>query len=263
MMDLLPAIDLIDGGAVRLVQGEFDRQTAYGDPLALARGFLAAGARWVHVVDLDAARTGEPVNRAVVKAIAAEAGRHGARVQTGGGVRTTGDVEDLLAAGVHRVVLGTAAVEDPSLAEKAAGAHPGAVAVGLDYRRRADGRLEAAARGWLEGSGRTVGELLDALAGVPLGAVVVTAIDRDGTLAGPDTAGLVEVLAGTDLPVVASGGVGSAADLRALADLRAPVDGREGAGPGGRALAGAIVGKALVDGRLTVEQGLAACAPSG
>ena len=258
-MDLLPAIDLRDGGAVRLVQGDFDRQADYGDPLALARGFLAAGATWLHVVDLDAARTGDPVNRPTVKAIAAEAARYGARVQTGGGVRTAEDVDELLAAGVHRVVLGTAAVEDPSLAQKAAAAHPGAVAVGLDYRRRDDGALEAASRGWLEGSGRTVAELLAALAGAPLGAVVVTAIDRDGTLAGPDTDGLAAVLGSTALPVVASGGVGSAADLRVLAALRA------GPGPeaGEAALAGAIVGKALVDGRVTVEEALAACVPSG
>src|SRR6185437_11314264 len=205
VMDLLPAIDLIDGGAVRLVQGDFGRQADYGDPLDLARRYLAAGARWVHVVDLDAARTGSPVNRPVVKAIAAEAAEHGAKVQTGGGVRTAGDVDDLLGAGVARVVLGTAAIEDPSLAVATAEAHPGQVAVGLDYRRRDDGELEAASRGWLEGSGRTVAGLLADLAAAPVGAVVVTAIDRDGTLAGPDTDGLAAVLRSTSLPVVASG----------------------------------------------------------
>jgi len=265
-MDLLPAIDLIDGGAVRLVQGDFGRQADYGDPLDLARRYLAAGARWVHVVDLDAARTGSPVNRPVVKAIAAEAAEHGAKVQTGGGVRTAGDVDDLLGAGVARVVLGTAAIEDPSLAVATAEAHPGQVAVGLDYRRRDDGELEAASRGWLEGSGRTVAGLLADLAAAPVGAVVVTAIDRDGTLAGPDTDGLAAVLRSTSLPVVASGGVGTAADLRVLAALDVPAEtpGRrpEGTAPA-RRLAGAVVGKALVDGRVTVEEALAACVPSG
>lgn len=254
-MELLPAIDLRDGGAVRLVQGDFERQSDYGDPLELARRWVAAGARWLHVVDLDAARTGEPVNRDVVVAVAAEAAGAGVRVQTGGGVRSVADVEELLAAGLARVVLGTAALEDPSLATGCARRHPGSVAVGLDYRRRPDGGLEAAARGWLEGTGRTVGDLLGELAGAPLGAVVVTAIERDGTLAGPDVEGLAAVLDATELPVVASGGVGSAGDLRALAALRSPA--------AGRSLLGAVVGKALVDGRVGLEEAIAACAPSG
>ncbi|MGH9089281.1 MAG: HisA/HisF-related TIM barrel protein, partial [Acidimicrobiales bacterium] len=129
------------------------------------------------------------------------------------------------------------------------------VAVGLDYRRRPDGSLEAAARGWLEGSGRTVGEVLAAVEGAPLGAVVVTAIERDGTLAGPDLEGLGAVLDLTALPVVASGGVGSVDHLRALAALRSPAT--------GRALAGAVVGRALVDGSIDPEEAIAACAPSG
>lgn len=254
-MDLFPAIDLIGGGAVRLVQGDFDRRSDYGDPLALAHRYAEAGARWVHVVDLDAARTGEPANRSVVTAIAAELAPVGVQVQAGGGVRTAQDVDELLAGGVARVVLGTAALEDPGRAAATAGRHPGAVAVGLDYRRRPDGRLEAAARGWLEGSGRTVGEVLALLEGSPVAAAVVTAIDRDGTLAGPDADGLAAVLDATAIPVVASGGVGSAADLRALAGLRSP-----GAG---RALDGAVVGRALVDGRVDVEEAIAACAPCG
>lgn len=258
-MDLFPAIDLRDGGAVRLVQGDFDRQSDYGDPLALARSFVEQGARWLHVVDLDGARTGEPVNRPTVTAIAAAAHAAGVRVQTGGGVRTAADVDELLAAGVDRVVLGTAALADPALAVALARRHPGAVAVGLDYRRRDDGQLEAASRGWLEGSGRTVDEVLAALDGAPLGAVVVTAIERDGTLAGPDVDGLSRVLRSTALPVVASGGVGQADDLRSLAALTVAVAAEDGP----RRLTGAIVGKALVDGRVTMEEALAACVPSG
>ncbi len=253
-MDLLAAIDVRGGAAVRLVQGDFGREQAYGDPVELARRFVEAGARWLHVVDLDAARTGEPANRSVVVEIAAHAG---VPVQSGGGVRRAADVDELLAAGVARVVLGTAALEDPGLAVALATAHPGRVALGLDYRRRDDGSLEAASRGWTVGSGHTVAELLERLGAAPLGAVVLTAIERDGTLGGPDLDGLARVLGLTELPVVASGGVGSAADLEALAALRGP------AGHVDRRLSGVVVGKALVDGRVQLEEAIAACATSG
>lgn len=254
-MELYPAVDLRDGGAVRLVQGDFDRQQTYGDPLALAERLLAAGARWLHVVDLDAARTGSPANRPVVLSLTELAARHGAQVQTGGGVRSEEDVEALLAAGLGRVVLGTAAVADPSLAVRCAQRFPGRVALGLDYRRRADGTLEPAVRGWLEGSEATVRSVLDQVAGAPLGALVVTAIERDGTLAGPDLDGLRAVLGWTDIEVVASGGVGSLEDLHALASLRGGAD--------GRALLGAIAGKALADGRIDPGEAVKACAASG
>ncbi|HUA96456.1 MAG TPA: 1-(5-phosphoribosyl)-5-[(5-phosphoribosylamino)methylideneamino] imidazole-4-carboxamide isomerase [Acidimicrobiales bacterium] len=252
-MELLPAVDLLGGSAVRLVQGDFERRSDYGDPLTLAHRYAEAGARWVHVVDLDAARTGEPVNRGVVTAVAGEMAARSVRVQAGGGVRTAADVAELIGGGVARVVLGTAALEDPALAAKIARDHPGAVALGLDYRRRPDGSLEAASRGWLEGSGRTVTEVLADLEELPLGAVVVTAIERDGTLSGPDLVGLSAVLDTTATPVVASGGVGSAGDLRTLAALRSPL--------AGRALEGAVVGRALADGSLDVEEAIAACAP--
>lgn len=285
-MDLYPAIDIRGGGAVRLTQGDFDRQTDYGDPVDLARSFVAGGAPWLHVVDLDAARSGRPVNRATVLAIAAAVD---VPVESGGGVRTAEDVDELLAGGVSRVILGTAVLDDPGLARRAADRHPGRVAVGLDYRLDAGGRAEVAVRGWEQGSGRTVAELLTELGDVELAAVVVTAIERDGMLTGPDLDGLTAVLAATDLPVIASGGVGSAGDVRALARLAVPVTpatapGAHGpggaaptpAGPGGaapapagpdgaappvaRRLAGAITGKALVDGRMTVAEGVAACA---
>lgn len=254
-MDLFPAVDLRGGGAVRLVQGDFGREEHYGDPLALAERFLGAGVGWLHVVDLDAARTGTAVNREVVVAIAELAARHGARVQTGGGVRTEEDVAELLGAGLARVVLGTAAVGEPALARRWAERFSGQVVLGLDYRRRGDGELEPAVRGWLEGSGVTVRALLEELAGAPLGAVVVTDIGRDGTLAGPDLEGLAAVLDWTDVPVVASGGVGSLEDLRRLAALRSPARRRP--------LAGAIAGKALADGRIETEEGVRACAASG
>ena len=254
-MDLYPAIDLRGGGAVRLTQGDFDRETSYGDPLALAERFAADGAPWLHVVDLDAARTGEPVNRPTVLAIARSVG---VPVETGGGVRTMEDVAALLDGGLARVILGTAALEDPTMVARATTAFPGRVALGLDYRTRPDGAAEVAVRGWAEGSGRTVGQVLDEFDGADLGAVITTSIERDGMLGGPDLAGLAAVLASTSIPVVASGGVGSAADVAALAALSVdPADG----GPT-RRLAGAITGKALVDGRMTVAEGVAACAPS-
>lgn len=253
-MDLLPAIDLIDGGAVRLVQGAFDHVQAFGDPVGIARAFVAGGAAWIHVVDLDAARTGEARNRPAVLSLLELAHGSGARVQVGGGVRAVQDVDELVGAGVDRVVLGTAAVEDPSFAVRCARRHPGRVAVGVDYRRSPSGALEPAVRGWTGGTVGGVDELLAALGGEPLGALVVTAIDRDGTRTGPDIGGLVSVLDATGIPVIASGGVGSAEDLRALAGLRSPVAGRRPAG--------AVVGRAVLDGTLSLAEALAACASS-
>ena len=255
-MELYPAIDIRDGGAVRLTQGDFDRQSRYGDPLDLARRFVADGAPWLHVVDLDAARLGHAVNRPSVLAIAQAVD---IPVQSGGGVRAEADVVELLEGGVTRVVLGTVALDRPELVGELSAAYPGRVAVGVDYRRLPDGRTEVAVRGWEQGSGRTVAELLDELAGASLAAVIVTAIDRDGTLEGPDFDGLTDVLAASSLPLIASGGVGAVGDITALARLEvAPT-------PSGRPrrLAGAITGKALVDGRMTVAEGVAACAPSG
>jgi len=257
-MDLYPAVDIRGGGAVRLSQGDFDRETSYGDPVTLARHFEAGGAPWLHVVDLDAAREGRPVNRPLVLAIA---GAVQIPIETGGGVRTEEDVEELLAGGVRRVVLGTAALEDPTLARSLASRHPGRVAAGVDYRRAQGGGTEVAVRGWEKGTGRSVADVLGELDGAGLAAVVVTAIDRDGMLGGPDLEGLRDVLGATTIPVIASGGIGSAADVVALAALVGPDPGAPDGGTP-RRLAGAITGRALVDGRMTVEEGVAACAPS-
>ncbi len=254
-MDLYPAIDIRDGSAVRLAQGDFGRQHGYGDPRALAESFVAAGARWLHVVDLDAARTGRPVNRAAVLSIAAAVD---VPVQTGGGVRTLADVEELIGGGAGRVVLGTAALETPGFASKAAAAFPGRVAVGLDYRIGAAGRPELAVRGWEHSTGRGLDETLAGLADAGIAAVVVTAIDRDGMLSGPDLDGVSEVLGATALPVIASGGVSSVHDVEALGDLAVTPD----RGGPVRRLRGVITGKALVEGRMTVEEGVSACARS-
>ena len=239
-MDLYPAIDLLGGRCVRLYQGDYDRSTTYGDdPVAQARAFEAEGAPWIHVVDLDAARTGEPANREAIAAVAAAVG---VPVQTGGGVRDEAAAETLFDAGVARVVVGTAALEDPDFVRRLARRHP--VAVGLDARGR-----DVAVRGWREGSGLDLLEVADRFADAGVAALVVTEIGRDGTLEGPDQSGLAEVLAASALPVIASGGVGSLGDLRALAALRA----------GGRALAGAIVGRALYEGAFGVAEAVAAC----
>ena len=253
-MELYPAIDIRDGGAVRLTQGDFERQSEYGDPVELALRFVASGAPWLHVVDLDAARSGHPVNRATVLAIAAAVD---VPVETGGGVRREADVAELLDGGVARVIIGTAAFDDPDLVHRASAAYPGRVAAGIDYRWTPDGRTEVAMRGWEEGSGRTVGELLDDTVGAGLAAVIVTSIERDGMLTGPDLDGLTAVLGSTTVPVIASGGVASVGDIEALAGLEVPI-----AGAAPRRLLGAITGKALVDGRMTVEEAVAACARS-
>ena len=245
-MDLYPAIDLRAGRTVRLYQGDFSRETAYGtDPVTVALDFVAAGAPWIHLVDLDAARTGTPENRPVIAAIAAAVGG-AARIQSGGGVRDQAAAEALLAAGVDRVVIGTAAVENPQLVRDLAVHHQ--VAVGIDVRGRV-----AAVRGWLEGSGVDLFDLLARFEDCGVAAFVVTEIARDGTFAGPDLDGLAAVLEATRVDVIASGGVGSAADLTALASLEV----------GGRRLAGAIVGKALHDGLFSVKEAVLACAVSG
>ena len=242
-MHVYPAIDLRGGRCVRLVQGDFDQETVYGtDPVAVACSLQAAGARWIHVVDLDAARTGQPVNRDVVAAIAG-AVHPCVSLQVGGGVRERAAADALLAAGVARVVVGTAALERPEFVRSLAADCP--VAVGLDVRG-----TEVAVQGWTKGSGAALADVLPAFEDAGVEAVVVTQITRDGTLAGPDLAGLGAVLAATTLPVVASGGVGTLDHLRALAALDA----------GGHRLAGVVVGKALYEGRFTLAEALAAMA---
>jgi phosphoribosylformimino-5-aminoimidazole carboxamide ribotide isomerase len=233
-MELFPSIDLRHGRVVRLHQGDFAQETVYGDdPVAVARAYADAGASWIHVVDLDASRR-DGSNRDAIIALAASVG---VPVQAGGGIRDA----TLLDAGVERVVLGSAAVDDPDLVVRLAGDHPGRVVVGLDHRGG-----EVRVRGWEEGSGRQLLDLVSELALPGVAAFVVTDISRDATLAGADLEGYATLLGATDVPVVASGGVGTLADLEALAALEVS----------GRRLAGAIVGKALYEGRFTVAEAL-------
>jgi phosphoribosylformimino-5-aminoimidazole carboxamide ribotide isomerase len=232
-MDLYPAIDLRGGRCVRLYQGDFDRETIYGDdPIGQAKRFAEAGAPWVHVVDLDASR-GQGSNRDVVTAVAAAVGP--VQVQTGGGVRDG----SLLADGVARIVLGSLAVNEREVASSIVRAHARRVAIGLDHW---DGEIRT--RGWEERSGV---QLLDAVAWPEFAGAasfVVTNIAKDATLEGPDLDGLANVVRATTTPVIASGGVGSLDDLRALTNT---------------GVEGVIVGKALYEGRFTIEEAIAAC----
>jgi len=234
-MDLFPAIDIRGGRCVRLHQGDYGQETVYGDdPVAQAIAFVEAGAGWIHVVDLDAARTGAPENRDVVAAIAEAVD---VPVQTGGGIRSDEAAFVLFDAGVERVVIGTAALKDPDLVRRLARDHR--VAVGLDAKSG-----EVATDGWLVGSGRTVLDVARSFADVGVDAFIVTDISRDGTLEGPDIGGLIEVLGATSVDVIASGGVGTADDLRELAAVE--VDGRR--------LAGVIAGKAIYEGHVDVAE---------
>ena len=234
-MNLYPAIDLLGGNVVRLRQGEYGDSTVYGDdPVAVAMSFVEQGANWVHMVDLDAAKSGVATNRAVIARVAAAvAGR--ASLQVGGGVRTVGDARELAGAGVTRVVMGSAAVAEPALVTEVAGIID--VAVGLDHRAG-----DIATHGWTESSGL---RLLDALGMFPrASAFVITDISRDGMLVGPDAEGLAEAARSTTVPVIASGGVGTLGHLSDLA--------RNGA------VEGVIVGKALYENRFTVAEAIEA-----
>ena len=238
--DLYPAIDLLDGKCVRLLQGDYDRQTTYvADPVDVALEFEAAGAPWIHVVDLDAARSGSAENLPVVAAIANAVA---VPVQSGGGVRDVAAAVARYDAGVARCVVGTAAVENPEIVEALA-SEGHRVAVGLDVKGE-----EVAVRGWEEGSGLTIFELLPRFENVGADAVIVTQINNDGMGAGADVAGLARVLAATSVPVLASGGVGAVADIADLVELE--VDSRR--------IGGVIVGKAIHDGVMSIDDAIAA-----
>ena len=242
-MDLYPAIDLRGGKVVQLVQGDFDREAVHAeDPVEVALGFEAAGVPWIHMVDLDAARTGEAHNRDLIGDVCSAVS---VPVQAGGGVRSVRAARELAEAGVARVVMGTAAVRDPALVEKIARSQP--VALGLDVRGR-----EVSIKGWTEASGLDISDALDELAGRGASAVVVTQIQGEGLLGGPDVDGLAELLTLTDLDVIASGGVGTLEHLVALAGLERD----------GRRLSGAIVGTAIYEGHVDVTAAVDALRPA-
>lgn len=235
-LELLPAVDVADGQAVRLVQGEAGSETSYGDPLAAAMAWQSAGAEWIHLVDLDAA-FGRGSNRDLLAEVV---GKLDVRVELSGGIRDDASLEAALATGCRRVNLGTAALESPDWVREAIARHGDKIAVGLDVRG-----TTLAGRGWT----REGGELFETLARLDADGCaryVVTDVKKDGTLTGPNLQLLRDVCAATDRPVVASGGVSSLDDLRAIAEL-VPLG-----------VEGAIVGKALYAQAFTLEEALEA-----
>jgi phosphoribosylformimino-5-aminoimidazole carboxamide ribotide isomerase len=239
---LYPAIDIRDGKAVRLSQGDYDRETAYDDdPVDAALRWQAGGARWLHVVDLDGAREGAPRNLDQVRRIVAAVD---GQVQLGGGLRDSGKVEKAISAGVERVVLGTAAIDDPDFVSAVAEAHPDRIVVSVDAR---SGKV--ALQGWTEATETGPADLIAHLVDRGVRRFVYTPVEADGLMGGPvldDLGGVAEAAAAGDATLTYSGGIGSVEDLRKLAGLDLP------------ALTGVIVGRALYEGRFTVAEGRAA-----
>lgn len=234
-MILYPAIDLKDGQCVRLLKGDMGKATVFGDdPAAQARSFVEAGCQWLHLVDLNGAFAGHPVNAQAVEAILAAID---IPVQLGGGIRDMDTIEMWLTKGIARVVLGTVAVENPDLVRQAAKTFPGQVAVGLDARKGM-----VATRGWAEETDLHVTDLARQFADAGIAAIIYTDIDRDGAMAGPNVQATADLARATAIPVIASGGVSSLDDLMALRE----------AGP----IAGAISGRALYDGALDLRTAL-------
>lgn len=238
MMDILPAIDLRAGRCVRLLQGDYERQIDYrDDPVAQAQDFAAAGAHWLHVVDLDGAKHGKHFNLETLKGIRQNTSLN---IEVGGGIRTEESVKILLDTGITRVIIGTKALEEPEWFEKLIFDYPGKIVLGLDAR---SGRI--ATRGWLETSEITVEEMAQKVNDWPLAAIVYTDIARDGMLTGANVAATGALARNCRIPIIASGGVGSLGDLERLAALP---------------LMGIIVGRALYEGKFTLTEALSVAA---
>lgn len=238
-MILYPAIDLKDGACVRLLRGDMAAATVFGtDPAAQARAFQDAGCRWLHLVDLNGAFAGAPVNGAAVEAILAAVG---VPVQLGGGIRDMATIEMWLSRGVARVILGTVAVEDPALVRQAAAAFPGQVAVGIDARKGF-----VATKGWAEATGVQAVDLARRFEDAGVAAIIYTDIDRDGAMQGPNVAATEALARAVAIPVIASGGVASLSDLVALRDTGV--------------IAGAISGRALYEGAIDLAGAIEALA---
>ena len=236
-MILYPAIDLKDGQCVRLFKGDMDQATVFGDdPAAQARAFTDQGAEWLHLVDLNGAFAGQPVNGAAVDAILAAVT---VPCQLGGGIRDMATIDAWLAKGLARVILGTVAVENPDLVRQAARTFPGQVAVGIDAR---NGRV--ATKGWATETDVMVTDLARQFEDAGVAAIIYTDIDRDGAMQGPNVAATAALARAVSIPVIASGGVSRLDDLIALRDC-------------GAGLNGAISGRALYDGKLDLAQAIA------
>lgn len=235
-MILYPAIDLKDGQAVRLLRGDMDKSTVFNtDPAAQAMEFVNAGCEWLHLVDLNGAFAGEPVNAALVEQILAQTNTP---AQLGGGIRDMKTIEAWLHKGLARVILGTVAVEQPELVRDAARAFPGQVAVGIDAR---NGRV--ATKGWAKETDVEVTELAKSFEDAGVAAIIYTDINRDGAMQGPNIEATAALAHAVSIPVIASGGVSSIEDLIALHDC-------------GAALNGAISGRALYDGAIDLREAL-------
>ncbi|WP_114286088.1 1-(5-phosphoribosyl)-5-[(5-phosphoribosylamino)methylideneamino]imidazole-4-carboxamide isomerase [Candidatus Halocynthiibacter alkanivorans] len=236
-MILYPAIDLKDGNAVRLYKGEMDKATVFSDdPAAQAVEFVKAGCEWLHLVDLNGAFAGAPVNGAAVEAILQQCD---VPAQLGGGIRDMATIERWIDKGLARVILGTVAVENPDLVREAAREFPGKVAVGLDAR---NGRV--ATRGWATETEIMVTDLARSFEDAGVAAIIYTDINRDGAMQGPNVEATAALANAVSIPVIASGGVSSLADLRALKSCGAKLD-------------GAISGRALYDGAIDLSEALA------
>ncbi len=236
-MILYPAIDLKDGQCVRLLKGDMEKATVFGDdPAAQALTFQEAGCEWLHLVDLNGAFAGEPVNASAVRAILAAVS---VPCQLGGGIRDMATIEMWLMAGLSRVILGTVAVENPALVRQAAAAFPGQVAVGIDAR----GGF-VATKGWATETTVQVTDLAHRFEDAGVAALIYTDIDRDGAMGGPNIAATESLARAVTIPVIASGGVSSLADLVALQATNV--------------IAGAISGRALYDGAIDLRQALEA-----
>ncbi|GAA6200564.1 1-(5-phosphoribosyl)-5-[(5-phosphoribosylamino)methylideneamino]imidazole-4-carboxamide isomerase [Aquicoccus sp. SU-CL01552] len=235
-MILYPAIDLKDGQAVRLLRGDMDKATVFNDdPAAQARAFVEAGCDWLHLVDLNGAFAGAPVNAAAVEAILAACD---VPAQLGGGIRDMATIEGWLDKGLARVILGTVAVENPALVREAARAFPGKVAVGIDAR---GGKV--ATKGWAEETDVDATDLARSFEDAGVAAIIYTDIQRDGAMQGPNVEATAALARAVSIPVIASGGVSSIADLVALRDCGASLD-------------GAISGRALYDGAIDLKEAL-------
>jgi len=238
-MILYPAIDLKDGNCVRLLRGEMEAATVFGtDPAAQARAFQDAGAQWLHLVDLNGAFAGHPVNAEAVEAILDALD---IPTQLGGGIRDMATIEAWISRGLSRVILGTVAVENPALVHEAAMAFPGKIAVGIDARQG-----KVATRGWAEETDVNATDLAKKFEDAGVAAIIYTDIDRDGAMQGPNISATEALARAVSIPVIASGGVSSMADLAALKATGV--------------IAGAISGRALYDGAIDLSAALKALA---
>jgi len=237
-MKIYPAIDILGGRAVRLKQGRKDLATVYGDPIEMAGKWVSKGAEWLHVVDLDGAFEGKPKNLDVLREMAAAVPK--AKIQVGGGIRSMSTVETLLDAGIQRIVLGTAAVENQEFVKEALAKQPRSVAIGIDA---CDGNVRVS--GWTQDSKIGAIDLARALQDFGVHLIIYTDISRDGVLEGPNIGATRQMLENTQLSVIASGGVSSIEDVHSLAEIHHP------------RLEGVIIGKALYEGRVQIEEALA------